>query len=296
MLDMNRALNNDRVIKAMTGLSCIEFFNLLPIFEKALIANKKVTAQRASGGGRKGALKDSKSKLFFILFYFKAYPTMDVCGVLFGVDRSKICHWVKKFTKILELALGYAAVLPQRRINSVAEFMEKFANDEIIIDGVERKVQRPQKAKLLRKQYSGKKKSHTRKNIVISDKNRKILLISPSKDGKFHDKTMLDKEQISQSLPHSIDVLVDKGFTGMQKQSHARIHVPKKKSKKKPLDDIDKENNRIIASFRMPVEHAIGGMKRFGIVSDIFRNKHGFDDQATFVCSGLWNFHIIHRI
>ncbi len=38
MLDMNRALNNDRVINAMTGLSCIEFFNFLPIFEKSLIA------------------------------------------------------------------------------------------------------------------------------------------------------------------------------------------------------------------------------------------------------------------
>ena len=50
----------------------------------------------------------------------------------------------------------------------------------------------------------------------------------------------------------------------------------------------------IISSIRMCVEHAIGGMKRFGMISGIFRNKNGFDDIVTRLCAGLWNFHIMY--
>ncbi len=39
------------------------------------------------------------------------------------------------------------------------------------------------------------------------------------------------------------------------------------------LIDDAKAWNRIISGFRVLVEHAIGGVKRFGIVSDKFRNK-----------------------
>ncbi len=70
-----------------------------------------------------------------------------------------------------------------------------------------------------------------------------------------HDKTMLDKEQISQSLPHSIDVLVDK------------------------------ENNRIIVSFRMPVEHAIGApMALFKNVVGALFSWNQSKNCGTFIC------------
>jgi len=47
--------------------------------------------------------------------------------------------------------------------------------------------------------------------------------------------------------------------------------------------------NRLISSTRIVVEHAIGGMKRFGATSAIFRNKKGVDDTFMNVCAGLWN-------
>lgn len=295
MINVTKALKNNRVMKSLTGLTAEEFTLLLVMFTDTLLVNANTKPrQRKVGGGRKGSLITTTYKLFFILFYYKVYPTMDVAGLLFNVDRSKICLWVKKLTPILEKCLGYACVLPERRITSVEEFQESFGNDDVYIDGVERKIQRPQKSKLTKRRYSGKKKTHTRKNIIVSDKKKRIYVVSPSKDGKFHDKKMLDKEHIGETLPSEAEVFVDKGFQGMEKTSKSKINMPMKKIKNQSLTPEQKENNSIISSIRMGVEHAIGGVKRFGIVADIFRNKNGFDDIVTRVCAGLWNFHVVY--
>jgi len=44
--------------------------------------------KRAVGGGRRHTLKTPTDKLFFILFYLKCYPTFDLAGLLYGVDRA----------------------------------------------------------------------------------------------------------------------------------------------------------------------------------------------------------------
>ena len=295
MINIDKALKNNRVMKSLTGLTIDEFGLLLVIFTEALLIHAKTKVrQREVGGGRKGALPTATHKLFFILFYYKVYPTMDVAGILFDVDRSKICLWVKKLTSILEKCLGYACVLPARRIESIEEFKSRFGDGDVFIDGVERKTQRPKKAKLTKKRYSGKKKMHTRKNIIVSNKKKFIHIVSPSKDGRFHDKNMLDKEHVGQILPKEAEVFVDKGFQGMNKTTVATINMPLKKPKKQSLTQEQKENNSLISSIRMCVEHAIGGIKRFGITANIFRNKNGFDDVATRVCAGLWNFHVVY--
>ena len=40
--------------------------------------------QRRPGGGCQGTVRTSESKLFFILFYYKAYPTQDIMGCSSG--------------------------------------------------------------------------------------------------------------------------------------------------------------------------------------------------------------------
>ena len=45
---------------------------------------------------------------------------------------------------------------------------------ELMVDGTERKIQRPKNKKQQNKTYSGKKKIHARKNIIVSDKHKKI--------------------------------------------------------------------------------------------------------------------------
>jgi len=68
--------------------------------------------------------------------------------------------------------------------------------------------------------------------------------------------------------------------------------MPKKKTIKNPLSDVDKQLNRLISSARVVVEHAIGGMKRFSIAADIFRGRLGQDDTWMCVGAGLYNLRV----
>lgn len=37
-----------------------------------------------------------EDKLFFVLFYFKCYPTFDLAGILFDFDRSQANRWLHR--------------------------------------------------------------------------------------------------------------------------------------------------------------------------------------------------------
>ena len=87
MININRAFRNERLMKALTGMPKEEFKQLSIEFsiesEKRKQSTyrkglKKGTRQRKPGGGKKGRLKTYEQKLFFILFYFKCYPTFDL--------------------------------------------------------------------------------------------------------------------------------------------------------------------------------------------------------------------------
>jgi hypothetical protein len=66
--------------------------------------------------------------------------------------------------------------------------------------------------------------------------------------------------------------MTDTGYMGLQKL-HRKTTMPKKRSKKHPLNRTDKQHNRTISKDRVPAEHVIGAVKRFKIVSDRYRNR-----------------------
>lgn len=67
--------------------------------------------------------------------------------------------------------------------------------------------------------------------------------------------------------------------------------MPHKKSKKMELSDEQKNENQEAARERIKVEHSIGGLKRYKILSERTRIKDFilFDDIIG-VCAGLWNY------
>jgi hypothetical protein len=69
MLNLERALNHDRLLRAMTGLNRKAFDALLPSFEQAYQASRiaaKPHRKRALGGGRKARLESIEAKLFLL--------------------------------------------------------------------------------------------------------------------------------------------------------------------------------------------------------------------------------------
>ena len=126
----------------------------------------------------------------------------------------------------------------------------------------------------------------------MSDEKKKILFLSPTKSGRRHDKRLADKVSLVQRIPPTVGVWADSGFQGIQ-HLHPNTLIPKRGSKNHPLIDGEKRENRIISSFRIVIEHAIGGVKRYRALSDVLRNKIGWlDDLFIELGAGLWNFHL----
>lgn len=285
-------------MKAMTGLSIFEFDQLVSDFERELYLHQlsRPNRLRKPGGGIKGHLPDARAKLFFILFYIKTYPTFDVLGCLFGKSSGRSCEAVHLYLEIIEKGLGKKIQFPERRIRSIEELFEKFPEArDVFIDGTERPIQRPKRSKANKRTYSGKKKAHTRKNVIISDEHKRILLVSPTKPGRRHDKRLADRELLGEYLPPDVSSWYDSGFQGFKdkRPPGSNTFIAKRATKNKPLTEAEKQENQVISHFRIVVEHAIGGIKRYRATSDKLRNKIGyFDDRVIRVAAGLWNYHL----
>lgn len=290
------ALRTDRMCAALTGLKVSEFNSLVVDFAwnyKEFEAQRKPDRMRKLGGGRTSKLKTVEEKLFYVLWYMKTYPTFDVASFQVGFARSKACEWMHALLPILEQTMKRKFVLPQRKISDPEEYFRLFPEaKEVFVDAVERLKQRPKKKKAQNKTYSGKKKAHTRKSIVVTDRKRNILVITKQKSGRRHDKRLADKNDVFEMIPKEIPVFTDTGFQGEQK-THANICMPKKKSKGTPLTYDEKEMNKLISSYRVVVEHAIGGIKRLGCINEKLRNRKAFiDDTFILLSAGLWNYHL----
>jgi hypothetical protein len=303
MLNIDKVLKDPRLMAALTGSALQEFYELLPKFEEEWIKKKKEEHEkkckmRKWGGGSKGFLPTIERKLFFILFYYKCYPTYDLASVIFDCDRSQACRRQFDLTKALERTLGRKAVLPQRQMKSLEDFFRAFPEaKEVFIDGTERPIQRPKSEKRQKDNYSGKKKRHTRKNLIISDKEKWIGFLSDTANGKEHDFTIIKLHAPPDNMPKDIVKHLDLAFKGFAEQfpGHS-VSMPEKKPRTKELDPAIKEQNKQKSSVRVLAEHALGGVKRLRIVSDVFRGrKKDFDDTVMLISCGLWNYHLTAR-
>jgi hypothetical protein len=114
---------------------------------------------------------------------------------------------------------------------------------------------------------------------------------------------------LKQECPPELDwfadlhVRVALGYLGMQSDYRSEgIDIPTKKprkSRKNPNPQLSAEPkaaNIALSQVRILIEHAIGGMKRYNILVQVFRNrKVDFEDDAVGICAGLWNFALLLR-
>jgi len=296
MLNLERILQNDRLLRAMTGLNRKAFEELLPSFSEAYgqSQNKpEVERKRAPGGGRKATLRTSCDKLFYILLYCKCYPTFDLMSVLFGFDRFCVWDWVHGLLPVLEQALGDKQALPERKVRSMEEFLERFPEvKEVIFDGTERPVQRPKDCDRQKEHDSGKKKRHPRKHITGSTRKKRIIILTKARAGKVHDKRQPDEEDLVGNIPDEVAIEGDLGFQGLQNEFD-HVHLPHKKPKGKELSEQQKQENREFSRQRVKCEHAHVGIKRYRSVTDVYRNRvPDFDDRLMLNAAGLWNLYL----
>ena len=164
VLSYHHLKDHSRALRTFTRLDRSEFETFLPSFEVAWHAYvydnhiKKKTRKRRFGGGRKAHLASIEDKLLFILVYFKIYPLQEVMATMFAMSQGRVNAWIHKLSKVLQSALGHAQCLPERDPQNLAQVFAMCVSVDFIIDGTERRVQRPTDPVQQQDQYSGKKK------------------------------------------------------------------------------------------------------------------------------------------
>lgn len=223
MLEYRKLARDRRKLLALTGLTRREFRTLLPAFvdayqsryegDKTLAGRKR---QRQVGGGRSGNLERAEQKLLFILVYTKTYPLQVVLGELFELSQASANEWLQRLLPVLQEALQALGVMPERRgANFARAERRQRESAEYIIDGTERRRQRPKKPAKQALHYSGKKKTHSDKNVlIVHTRSKRVGYLSPTYAGKTHDKKVADSEQIV--YPRQSSLRKDTGFQGYE--------------------------------------------------------------------------------
>lgn len=292
MISLEYAKRTDRLMRATTSLTGAEFETLakrLAVLWAGIQGQKTVAGnprQRQPGGGRKGCLATAEQKLFFILLYYKAYPTQDVMGLLFEITQGQVSDWVKRLTHMVGQMMPLNR--PVRQARQLAQLLaEQPELEELIIDGTERRLPRPQHRGKQKRFYSGRKQRHAVKNVIIVGR-RKVLWCSPTVPARGHDKIVADQARLR--LPDKIDLLGDSGFEGLE-AGQAGVVTPWKRRKGHSLHWKRRQFNRLLARHRIAVEHTLASVKRLRILRDEFRNRRkGMVDEVMVIGCTLHNF------
>lgn len=235
MLQYLELKGKPREFLAATGLTDEEFQALLPTFEKcyqlSLPQKPKPTKkkkQRVRGGGRKSKLATLNDKLFFILVYQKTFQLQVMHGLQFEISQGRVNYWVHRLLPVLQQSLAEIGMKPEgngEKVVGLIEASEGGAN--LSLDATERGLQRPLDADKQREKYSGKKKMHTDKNLLLANENtKKIVYLSPTVEGKKHDKKLAEESRIS--YPVNASLTKDTGFQGYEPEG-VLTEQPKKR-------------------------------------------------------------------
>ncbi len=289
--------------RRLTGITVEEFNEILDKFrssyqffiQREFLSKERI---RAYGGGRHTRLLSLEDKLLFILVYVRIYPLEFVQGALFNLTEGRACEWINRLLPILDEAMGYAHKRPKReRGRNLEEILKDFPELRdlgIFADGTERFIRRPKNKDKQKSKYSGKRRRHSVKNIIITHPvNNTILFLGKTQGGKKHDKESIEEEDIKCRDP--IKMLTDLGFLGL-KIPNIQIIMPKRKPRGGTLSDNEKAINKILSSIRAGVEHAIAGAKRNRSVLDTCCNvKEETPDLLMSIACGLHNLRVAHR-
>jgi hypothetical protein len=172
-MNFHDTLKKPREFLALTGLEQEEFTALLPCFRESLEQSKYTLEgkqrQNSCVNYSNSPLPQSEDKLFFILVYFKQYPTQSFMGASFGMSQPKANLWIHFLSPILQESLSRAGLSPSRESDELLDQEGSLFSH----DGTERPIQRPKKEQ--KTYYSGKKKAHTVKNNVLANENCAVI-------------------------------------------------------------------------------------------------------------------------
>jgi hypothetical protein len=289
MLTYELLCQHPRAFRSLTGHTPEQFASLFENFEPAH-QQRRATAtttrrkgrprQRAVGAGSKYR-HDLRTRLLMTLFWARVYPSLEVVGFFFSLDKTNVHDSINDLLATLDTLAAFPFERPtneRKKLHSAAAVMDAFPEVRLVIDAKEQRIQRPKSSKEDDRQkpyYSGKKKCHTLKNEIAVRPDGRIGAISASvPGGAVHDLTLLRRTGLIERLdPESEAAMVDKGYDGIGKDypDHT-IYQPFKARRNHPLTPEQKAYNRHLSRYRIVVEHTNAQLNQFQVLAQVYRH------------------------
>jgi hypothetical protein len=291
------------LFKSFTGLTVHEFDDM---YDKKIakrytkhelkrLSKRKDNRKRKFGAGRHFKL-DVKNRFVMLLVYYRLYITYTLAGFLFDLDQSNICRDIQKIERLVRecVPIPQKTYNKTKRLKTPEEVEQYFPGFLAFTDCTEQQIPRPIDKNRRKLYYSGKKKRHTVKNQITVNKNGYILHKAAHKNGRKHDYGIYKKNH--PITPKQVVNVVDLGYLGVEKDYPEQLSaLPYKKKKNQDLSQEKKEYNKIHSKKRIVIEHTICRLKKYRIMSEIFRNRLRKYNKVSDIVAGLVNYRIMNQ-
>ena len=180
----------------------------------------------AKGGGRKPLLTPEE-EIGVGLFYLRQMPTFEVNRIQLGISKTEandtFHKWLTILRKLLPASLLEELKNQPQNQQMLLELLEEI---ELLVDSTEQDRTRPKNYQEQKKFFSGKQRSHTFKNSVIScSQGQDIIDVSVGARGPASDINLFRQQQAKFSSEQ--EFVGDKAYVGA-----ARTTTPTKKTQR----------------------------------------------------------------
>ena len=294
---------------AFTGLKVEEFERLAAEVREDWLSQRlkkleRPGRKRKPGGGRKPSLPELEDQLLLILLWAKVYPSYLFLEYLFGIDESTVSRVISSTKLLLQGKFVFQDPRSQKgrkQVKTLEELREILPPDieleDILVDGTEQPIPRPERKTKRSKYHSGKKKRFTVKTQIATTKDGYILHVNGTHPGRDHDYKIFKASMLPQIIPKGSKLYGDSGYQGVQKDFPDLYSViPAKRSKSHPeLTRSEKIMNTKQRKVRVKVEHAISRLKKYQVLAQSYRHSlQNYESTFRFVAN-IVNFRMLQR-
>jgi hypothetical protein len=160
-LKADKARKNPVQFLSLTGFSPEEFDELVSEFRNeweqysSHFTLEGKPRQRIALPRTTSVLPGVQDKLLFILVYLKTFPLQELQAATFSMNQPQANLWIHLLSPILGKTLKRLKEIPERNNQKLEQLLKDCP--DVLLDGVERSIQRPLNAEQQQDCYSGKK-------------------------------------------------------------------------------------------------------------------------------------------